>query len=323
MSELSQSDQSAGSLSLPPVDRKFPGATFRLPSSVTSAPAASVAASLAVLLAVFAFVVPFFTSDPFSLANSSILDAFTPPVWMADGNPAFPLGTDDQGRDLLTALAYGLRTSLVVGLLSVAIGLVIGCALGLLAGFAGGAVDSLIMRIADVQLAYPALLLAMIIDGAARAVLGPDRQVGTSIAIVVMSIGISYWVQYARTIRSSVLVERDQDYVAAARVTGRSSVSIALLHILPNVMAPILVIATINLATAIITEATLSFLGIGIPVTQPSLGTLIRNGNNFLQSGEWWIAGWPCVALVVFVVAANVVGDHLRDVFNPRLRLRR
>jgi peptide/nickel transport system permease protein len=323
MSELSQTDQSAGSLSLPTADRKFPGAAFRLPSSVTSAPAASVAAFLAVLLAVFAFAVPFLTSDPFSLANSSILDAFTPPIWMADGNPAFPLGTDDQGRDLLTALAYGLRTSLVVGLLSVAIGLVIGCALGLLAGFAGGAVDSLIMRIADVQLAYPALLLAMIIDGAARAVLGPDRQVGTSIAIVVTSIGISYWVQYARTIRSSVLVERDQDYVAAARVTGRSSFSIALLHILPNVMAPILVIATINLATAIITEATLSFLGIGIPVTQPSLGTLIRNGNNFLQSGEWWIAVWPCVALVVFVVAANVVGDHLRDVFNPRLRLRR
>jgi peptide/nickel transport system permease protein len=292
-------------------------------AAVLSAPGASAAAAVALLLTCFAFTVPLFTPDPFNLASSSVLDAFTPPLWMADGNPAFPLGTDDQGRDLLTALAYGLRTSLIVGFLSVAIGLIIGCALGLTAGFAGGMVDAVIMRVADVQLAYPALLLAMIIDGAARAVLGPERDVSTSIGIVVMSIGISYWVQYARTIRSSVLVERDQDYVAAARITGRSSLAIVMLHILPNVMAPVLVIATINLATAIITEATLSFLGIGIPLTQPSLGTLVRNGNNFLQSGEWWIAVWPCLALVAFVIAANVLGDHLRDVFNPRLRLRR
>jgi peptide/nickel transport system permease protein len=184
-------------------------------------------------------------------------------------------------------------------------------------------VDAVIMRIADVQLAYPALLLAMIIDGAARSVLGPGHDVSTAIGIVVVSIGISFWVQYARTIRASVLVERDQDYVAAARVTGRSNLAIVLLHILPNVMAPVLVIATINLATAIITEATLSFLGVGIPLNQPSLGTLIRNGNNYLQSGEWWISVWPCVALVAFVVAVNVLGDHLRDVFNPRLRSRR
>jgi peptide/nickel transport system permease protein len=252
-----------------------------------------------------------------------VLDAFTPPVWLPEGLPQFPLGTDDQGRDLLTALAFGLRTSLIVGILSVSIGLVVGCTLGLTAGFAGGAVDAIIMRIADVQLAYPALLLAMIIDGAARSVLGPGRDVSTAIGIVVISIGISFWVQYARTIRSSVLVERDQDYVAAARVTGRSNLAIVVLHILPNVMAPVLVIATINLANAIITEATLSFLGIGIPLNQPSLGTLIRNGNNFLQSGEWWISVWPCIALVLFVVAVNVLGDHLRDVFNPKLRLRR
>lgn len=288
-----------------------------------TAPGASIAGLVAILLALFAFIVPLVTSDPFELANSSVLDAFTPPLWASDGVAGFPLGSDDQGRDLLTALAYGLRTSLIVGLLSVVIGLVIGCALGLAAGFAGGMVDAVIMRIADVQLAYPALLLAMIIDGAARAVLGPEKSVSTSIGIVVISIGISYWVQYARTIRSSVLVERDQDYVAAARITGRSNLAIVFLHILPNVMAPVLVIATINLATAIITEATLSFLGIGIPLTQPSLGTLIRNGNNFLQSGEWWIAVWPCLALVAFVVAANVLGDHLRDVFNPRLRTRR
>jgi peptide/nickel transport system permease protein len=295
----------------------------RLAAIVRSAPGPSVAALVAVLLAGFAFIVPLFASDPFDLAGASVLDAFTPPSWTPEGNAQFPLGTDDQGRDLLTALAFGLRTSLIVGLLSVSIGLVVGCALGLTAGFTGGVVDSVIMRIADVQLAYPALLLAMIIDGAARSVLGPGRDVGTAIAIVVISIGISFWVQYARTIRSSVLVERDQDYVAAAQVTGRSSFGIVVLHILPNVMAPVLVIATINLATAIITEATLSFLGIGIPLTQPSLGTLIRNGNNFLQSGEWWISVWPCCALVAFVVAVNVLGDHLRDVFNPRLRTRR
>jgi peptide/nickel transport system permease protein len=307
----------------PPAGLEAQAPAARLAAAMWSAPGASVSALVAILLAGFAFIVPLVSADPFNLAGSSVLDAFTPPAWLPEGLPQFPLGTDDQGRDLLTALAFGLRTSLIVGILSVSIGLVVGCTLGLTAGFAGGAVDAIIMRIADVQLAYPALLLAMIIDGAARSVLGPGRDVSTAIGIVVISIGISFWVQYARTIRSSVLVERDQDYVAAARVTGRSNLAIVVLHILPNVMAPVLVIATINLATAIITEATLSFLGIGIPLNQPSLGTLIRNGNNFLQSGEWWISVWPCIALVLFVVAVNVLGDHLRDVFNPKLRLRR
>ena len=297
-----------------------PSAAMRLFEAAKGAPGPTVAAIIGILLAAFAFIVPLFAPDPFNLASTSVLDAFTPPMWAADGNKVFPLGTDDQGRDMLTALAFGLRTSLIVGLASVAIGLLVGGALGLTAGFAGGWIDALIMRIADVQLAYPALLLAMIIDGAARSVLGQQRDVKTAIAIVIISIGIAFWVQYARTIRSSVLVERDQDYVAAARVTGRSSLGIVVLHILPNVMAPVLVIATINLGVAIITEATLSFLGIGIPLTQPSLGTLIRNGNNFLQSGEWWIAVWPCALLIAFVVSVNVLGDHLRDVFNPRLR---
>jgi peptide/nickel transport system permease protein len=297
-----------------------PSAAMRLLEAAKGAPGPTVAAIVGILLAAFAFIVPLFAPDPFNLASTSVLDAFTPPMWAPDGSRAFPLGTDDQGRNMLTALAFGLRTSLIVGLASVAIGLLIGGALGLTAGFVGGWVDSLIMRVADVQLAYPALLLAMIIDGAARSALGQQRDVKTAIAIVIVSIGIAFWVQYARTIRSSVLVERDQDYVAAARVTGRSSLGIVVLHILPNVMAPVLVIATINLGVAIITEATLSFLGIGIPLTQPSLGTLIRNGNNFLQSGEWWIAVWPCALLIAFVVSVNVLGDHLRDVFNPRLR---
>ena len=276
----------------------------------------------AAALIAFAFLTPLFAADPFSPVNSSLLDAFTPPLWLKDGMRAFPLGTDDQGRDMAVALAYGLRASLIIGVLSVALGLVTGVALGLTAGFAGGAVDALIMRAADVQLAYPALLLAMIIDGAARSAFGPALDPRLSTAIVVVSIGFAFWVQYARTVRSSVLVERGQDYVSAARVTGRSATAIAALHILPNVMAPVLVIATINLGIAVITEATLSFLGIGVPLTQASLGMLIRNGNNFLQSGEWWISVFPCLLLVVFVVAVNVLGDHLRDVFNPKLRRR-
>jgi peptide/nickel transport system permease protein len=281
---------------------------------------ATFCAMVILALLVYAFVVPLFSLNPFEFSGMSVLDSFIPPAWMADGSPDFPLGTDDQGRNLITAMAYGMRTSIIVGFLSVTIGLVLGGSLGLIAGFVGGKVDAFIMRVADVQLAYPALLLAMIIDGAARAALGTERSVGTAIAIVVMSIGIAFWVQYARTIRSSVMIERDQDYVSAARITGRSNLAIIVLHILPNVMAPVLVIATINLGIAIITEATLSFLGIGIPVTSPSLGTLIRNGNNFLQSGEWWISVWPCLILVLFVVSVNILGDHLRDVYNPRLR---
>ncbi|WP_210483967.1 ABC transporter permease [Microvirga antarctica] len=292
--------------------------------SVRTAPGPSLAGLIALSLVLFAFVVPLvISSSPFDPANADLLNSLNPPFWSEGGSMVFPLGTDDQGRDLLTALAFGLRTSLIVGILSVIIGLVIGVSLGLISGFAGGAVDTIIMRAADVQLAYPALLLAMIIDGAMRQALGTSRDTNTAIAIVVVSIGISFWVQYARTIRASVLVEREQDYVAAARVTGRSRLAIIALHILPNIMAPVLVIATINLAIAIITEATLSFLGIGIPLTQPSLGTLIRNGNNFLQSGEWWIVAWPCAVLMLFVFSVNVFGDHLRDVFNPRLRTRR
>ncbi|VVT14988.1 ABC transporter permease [Rhizobium sp. EC-SD404] len=285
-----------------------------------NAPGPSLAAFAILALFLYAFLVPLFTADPFRLAGMSIMDSFTPPMWMEGGNPDFPLGADDQGRNLLTAMAYGLRTSIIVGVSAVMIGLVLGGALGLLAGFVGGRTDAVIMRIADVQLAYPALLLAMVIDGIATAMIGRERSAGLAIAIVIFAIGIAFWVQFARTIRSSVMVERDQDYVAAAQITGRSKLAIVLRHILPNVMAPVLVIATINLGIAIITEATLSFLGIGIPLTHPSLGALIRNGNAFLQSGEWWISAWPCLVLVSLVIAVNVLGDHLRDHFNPKLR---
>jgi peptide/nickel transport system permease protein len=295
-------------------------ATNAILHSARSAPGPTLAAFVILALFLYAFLVPLFTADPFRLAGMSIMDSFTPPMWMDGGNPNFPLGADDQGRNLLTAMAYGLRTSIIVGVSAVLIGLILGGALGLLAGFVGGRTDAIIMRIADVQLAYPALLLAMVIDGIATAMIGRERSAGLAIAIVIFAIGIAFWVQFARTIRSSVLVERDQDYVAAAQITGRSKLAIVLRHILPNVMAPVLVIATINLGIAIITEATLSFLGIGIPLTHPSLGALIRNGNAFLQSGEWWISAWPCLVLVALVIAVNVLGDHLRDHFNPKLR---
>ncbi|MCB8836224.1 ABC transporter permease [Aurantimonas sp. VKM B-3413] len=291
-----------------------------LADALRGQPGPIAAAVIIMLLVVYAFVVPLFTADPFSMAGMSILDAFSPPAWMEGGVAAMPLGADDQGRNLLTAMAYGLRTSIMVGGISVVIGLGLGGALGLISGYVGGRTDAVIMRLADVQLAYPALLLAMVIDGIANALLGRGRSNEVAIAIVTISIGIAFWVQYARTIRSSVMVERDQEYVAAARVTGRSNTAILVKHILPNVMAPVLVIATINLGIAVITEATLSFLGIGIPPTYPSLGSLIRNGNAFLQSGEWWISVWPCLVLVLLVIAVNVLGDHLRDHFNPKIR---
>ncbi|QEW23146.1 Stage 0 sporulation protein KC (plasmid) [Paracoccaceae bacterium] len=291
-----------------------------LKEALSGARGAQASAVILVLLIGYALIVPLFVDDPFQLSGMSIMDAFNPPVWMDMGTWAMPLGADDQGRDMVAAIAYGLRSSIFVGVSSVLIGLILGGILGLIAGFNGGRIDALIMRTADVQLAYPALLLAMVIDGIATAVLGRDRSIEVAITIVILSIGIAFWVQYARTIRASVMVEREQDYVAAARVTGRSASAIVIRHILPNVMAPVLVIATINLGIAIITEATLSFLGIGIPLTYPSLGSLIRNGNDFLQSGEWWISAWPCLVLVLLVIAVNVLGDHLRDHFNPKIR---
>ncbi|MRX50108.1 ABC transporter permease subunit [Paracoccus sp. S-4012] len=295
---------------------------LRLPrlAPLRGAPGAALSAVLLVVLVLYALLVPLVAPDPFSLGGLSIMDSFTPPIWAEGGNPVMPLGADDQGRNMVTAMAYGLRTSLIVGVFAVLIGLVLGGALGLVAGYAGGRTDALIMRLADVQLAYPALLLAMIIDGIVNATIGEARSTLQAMTIVILAIGVAFWVQFARTIRSSVLVERNQDYVSAARITGRSAGAIIGRHILPNVMAPVLVIATTSLGLAIIAEATLSFLGIGIPLTHPSLGALIRNGANYLQSGEWWIAIWPCLLLMVLVVAVNVLGDHLRDYYNPRLR---
>jgi len=258
--------------------------------------------------------------NPFDLRTLSLGDALTPPAWEAGGKPGYLLGTDDQGRDILSAIMFGARISLAVSFAAVALAVVLGVSLGLVAGYAGGRVDAVIMRIADVQLSFPAILIALLIDGVAKVMLPRDAHDGVAFAVLIIAIGVSNWVQYARTVRGSVMVEKNKDYVQAARVIGISPLRIMQRHLLPNVMGPVLVIATINMAVAITTEATLSFLGVGVPVTQPSLGTLIRVGNDFLFSGEWWITIFPGAALVIMVLAINLLGDWLRDALNPRLR---
>jgi peptide/nickel transport system permease protein len=258
--------------------------------------------------------------NPFDLRTLNLSDSRLPPFWIEGGKAMFALGTDDQGRDVLSAIMYGARISLLVGLASVAFALVLGVSLGLLAGYVGGKVDAFIMRVADVQLSFPAILIALLIDGVARVALPRGAHDQLAIYVLVLAIGLSNWVQYARTVRGSTMVEKSKEYVQAARVIGVPPVGIMSRHLLPNVMGPVLVLATINIATAILTEATLSFLGVGVPATEPSLGTLIRIGNEFLFSGEWWITIFPGAALVVMVLSINLLGDWLRDALNPRLR---
>ena len=258
--------------------------------------------------------------DPFDPAQLDLLNSRIPPIWDAEGVAPFLLGTDEQGRDIFSAILYGLRISLAVGFLGVAFSATLGIALGLIAGYVGGTTDAVIMRIADVQLTFPAILIALLVDGVVKSVLGGQLDGATTLAVLVFSIGLSFWVQYARTVRGSVMVEKNKDYIAAARLIGLPAPVIMFRHVLPNVLGPVLVIATINLALAIITEATLSFLGTGMPETMPSLGTLIRIGNNYLFSGEWWIVAFPGIALALLVLAINLLGDWLRDALNPKLR---
>ena len=258
--------------------------------------------------------------SPYDLSTVSLLDAHNPPAWNDGGDRRYLLGTDDQGRDLLSTILYGTRASITIGVWSVLLALAIGVSLGLVSGYFGGRVDMVIMRIADVQLTFPAILTALLVDGVARVLLGTHKSGGGESWILIVSIGLSYWVPYARTVRSSTLVERNKEYVQAARLIGLSPGAIMFRHVLPNVTGPVLVLTTINLALAIITEATLSFLGVGLPPTEPSLGTLIRIGNNFLFAGEWWIAIFPGITLAVLVLAVNLLGDWLRDALNPKLR---
>jgi peptide/nickel transport system permease protein len=239
---------------------------------------------------------------------------------MAGGSWDYPLGSDNLGRDVFSTILYGSRISLWVGFASIGLAMALGVGLGLVSGYVGGVTDAIIMRIAEIQLSFPAILIALLVDGIMRGIVPPELQDSLAEDVLILSIGLSFWVQYARTVRGSTLVERGKEYVQAARVIGRHPLAIMLRHVLPNVMGPVLVIATINLALAIITEATLSFLGVGVPPTQPSLGTLIRIGNDFLFSGEWWITIFPGLALVLLVLSVNLLGDWLRDALNPRLR---
>jgi peptide/nickel transport system permease protein len=258
--------------------------------------------------------------NPFDAASLDLNAAFAPPAWIPQGTAGHLLGTDDQGRDLLSTIMYGARISLGVGLSAVLLSMSLGVTLGLVSGYFGGRIDALIMRIADVQLSFPPILIALLVDGVARVALPSSAHDEIAIPVLILSIGVAGWVQYARTVRGSTLVEKGKEYVQAARVIGRHPLAIMLHHVLPNVMGPVLVIGTINISTAIITEATLSFLGVGVPPTRPSLGTLIRIGNEFLLSGEWWITVFPGIALVTLVLSVNLLGDWLRDALNPKLR---
>jgi peptide/nickel transport system permease protein len=288
--------------------------------SFWSSPMAMLAAAIAAVClfcSVFApWVAPY---NPFDLASLNLSDARLPPAWIEGGSRAYVLGTDDQGRDILSALMYGARISLLVGLASVLVSLIVGVGLGLLSGFVGGKLDAFIMRVCDVMLSFPSILVALLIDGVGRAVF-PNAQEGLAFGVLIVAISLTGWVQYARTVRGSTLVERNKEYVQAARVIGVPPHRIMRKHVLPNVMGPVLVLATIQVAAAIITEATLSFLGVGVPPTSPSLGTLIRVGNDFLFSGEWWITIFPGVMLVLIALSVNLLGDWLRDALNPRLR---
>lgn len=288
--------------------------------SFRSSPTAIVAALIALVCGLAALFAPWVAPhNPFDLASLDLGSARLPPAWYPEGRWEYPLGTDDQGRDILSALIYGARISLFVGLASVVLSVLLGVTLGLLAGFLGGWVDGVLMRLCDVMLSFPAILIALLIAGVGRA-LFPNAHETLAFGVLILSITLTGWVQYARTVRGSTLVERQKEYVQAARVIGVAPLRIMRRHVLPNVLGPVLVLATIQVATAIITEATLSFLGVGAPPTSPSLGTLIRIGNDYLFSGEWWITIFPGVMLVLIALSVNLLGDWLRDALNPRLR---
>ena len=288
--------------------------------SFRSSPVAMVAGSIAfvcIFCSIFAgWVAP---HNPFDLTTLVLSDARLPPAWQEGGSRQYLLGTDDQGRDILSALIYGARISLIVGVTSVILSMLIGVGLGLLAGFRGGWTDTVLMRVCDVMLSFPAILVALLMAGVGRAMF-PHAPDTVAFGVLILSITLTGWLQYARTVRGSTMVERNKEYVQAARVTGVPPRRIMFRHVMPNVLGPVLVLATIHVATAIITEATLSFLGVGVPPTSPSLGTLIRVGNDYLFSGEWWITIFPGLMLVLIALSVNLLGDWLRDALNPRLR---
>jgi len=288
--------------------------------SFRSSPVAMAAAAVALVCIVCALAAEFIAPhNPFDLATLELMDSLKPPAWLDGGERKYLIGTDGQGRDLLSALMYGARISLLVGIASVLLSILIGVGLGLLAGFVGGRTDAFIMRVCDVMLSFPSILVALMISGIGRSMF-PHAPDALAFVVLVLAIALTGWVQYARTVRGSTLVERNKEYVQAARVIGVGPLRIMGRHVLPNVLGPVFVLATIQVASAIITEATLSFLGVGVPVTSPSLGTLIRNGQDYLFSGEWWITAWPSLTLVLITLSVNLLGDWLRDALNPKLR---
>jgi peptide/nickel transport system permease protein len=299
------------------LERFFDGDVWHSFRSSPVAIGAAVVAAVCIISALFApWLAP---HNPFDLATLELSDARLPPAWEDGGERKYLLGTDDQGRDILSAIMYGARISMLVGLAAVVISVIVGVGLGLLSGFVGGTIDAFIMRVCDVMLSFPSILIALLIDGVGRAMF-PNAHDTLAFAVLVLAIALPGWVQYARTVRGSTLVERNKEYVQAARVTGVPPLRIMRKHVLPNVMGPVLVLATIQVAQAILIEATLSFLGVGVPPTQPSLGTLIRIGNDFLFSGEWWITIFPGLMLVLIALSVNLLGDWLRDALNPRLQ---
>lgn len=290
--------------------------------SFRRSPVAVVSALVVLVLLLSALLAPWIApSNPFDPASLNLMNGFTPPgTPNAFTGDAFLMGTDDQGRDVFSTILYGMRISLFVGVSAVAFAMVLGITLGLISGYVGGWLETIIMRIADVQLTFPSILVAMLIFGVAKGVTPVEYRDQMAIWVLILAIGLSDWVQFARVVRGATLVEKNKEYVAAARLIGRRPGAIMLRHILPNVLSPVLVIATISLALAIIAEATLSFLGVGAPPTQPSLGTLIRIGQGFLFSGEWWILFFPACTLLALALSVNLLGDWLRDALNPRLR---
>lgn len=292
-----------------------------LAHSFRKSPAAVISLVVLVLLMATAFLAPLIApQNPHDLKQIFIDKAELPPIWAKDGEWPFLLGTDPQGRDVLSAILYGTRISLAIGLASVAVSMSFGIAVGLTAGFFGGSIDNVLMRIADTVLSIPTLLVAILVSAVFRGVLPPALRDPFAAFILVMAIALTAWVQYARTVRASTMVERRKDYVLAARIIGVAPGRIMRRHILPNTLTPVMVAATLNLGLAILAEATLSFLGVGMPITQPSLGTLIRIGNQYLFSGSWWLVVFPALQLGLIVLSANLLGDWLRDALNPRLR---
>ncbi|MFM9268781.1 ABC transporter permease [Halomonas elongata] len=273
-----------------------------------------------ILLVAAAVLAPWLAPmNPYDLAQIDILASELPPFWVDGSDPTYLMGTDAQGRDLLSTILYGARVSLIIGFGAVAMQATLGVCFGLLAGYLGGRVDAFLMRLADIQLSFSTLMVAIVVGALFKAIFGGSTFSDYAVLLLVLIIGLAEWPQYARTVRASVLAEKGKEYVDAARVMGLSSRRIMFRHILPNTLSPIFVISTVQVANAIISEAALSFLGLGMPETQPSLGSLIKSGFDYLQSGSWWITLIPGLVLVVLVLVINLLGDWLRDVLNPRL----